>query len=140
MTISEYVDYIYATFVNPRNRKVVHFYDYTTSVYPNLKRIYMNYMLWGGGFENNRLVMKELEGLLEIIEKGFMTIGSQFIPSTTIMNGPATVYRNTVFNRQKFVYKPGINDGSEFKKKLPPDFTPQIITNVLTMCIVTGRP
>ncbi len=132
MTISEYVDYVYATFVNPRNRKVVHFYDYTTSVYPNLKKIYMNYMLWGGGMESNRLVMKELEGLLEIIEKGFMTLGNQFIPSTTIMNGPATVYRNTVFNRQKFVYKEGINDGSEFKKKLPPDFTPQIITNLLT--------
>lgn len=132
MTISEYVDYVYATFVNPRNRKVARFYDYTTSVYPNLKKIYMNYMLWGGDFESNRLVMKELEAMLEIIEKGFMTLGNQFIPSTTIMNGPATVYRNTVFNRQKFVYKEGINDGSEFKRALPPDFNPQIITNVIT--------
>lgn len=132
MTISEYVDYIYATFVDPRNRKVAKFYDYTTSVYPNLKKIYMNYMLWTGGFPSNRLVMKELEGMLEIIEKGFMTFGQQFIPSTTITNGPATVYRNTVFNRQKFVYKPGINDGSEFKKKLPPEVDPNIITQVIT--------
>lgn len=132
MTISEYVDYVYSTFINPRNRKIVAYYNYTTSIYPNLKKIYLNYMFWGGGFQSNQLEMKDLEGLLDIIEKGFVTLGNQFIPSTTITNGPATVYRNTVFNRQKFVYKPGINDGSEFKRKLPPDFIPKIITNVIT--------
>ena len=132
MTISEYVDYVYATFINPRNRKIVAYYNYTTSIYPNLKKIYLNYMFWGGGFQSNQLEMKDLEGLLDIIEKGFVTLGNQFIPSTTITNGPATVYRNTVFNRQKFVYKPGINDGSEFKRRLPPDFAPNIITNIIT--------
>ncbi len=39
----------------------------------------------------------------------------QLIPATSIFQGTGTEYRNTIFNRQKYVYKEGINAGSEFK-------------------------
>lgn len=135
MTINQYMDYLYASFVNPRNRKVYPNYDFNSFVYLNLRDIYLNYMYWGGGQESNRLTFKEIDRLLEVIERGVNVLGQQFIPATTITHGPATLYRNTLFNRQKFVYKPGINDGSEFKKALPPEFNPvlpsnQIIVNV----------
>ena len=86
-------------------------------------------MYWGGGQESNRLKFQQIDSLLTVIERGFNTFGQQFIPATTITNGPATLYRNTMFERQKFVYKPGINDGSEFKKALPPELDPNINTN-----------
>ena len=129
MSISQYTDYLYATFVNPRNRKTYPSYDFTSFVYMNLKSIYINYMLWTNNQESNRLTFQAIDKLLTVIERGFNTFGKQFIPATTIANGPATLYRNTVFERQKYVYKPGINDGSEFKKVLPPEFDPVIITN-----------
>ena len=129
MTIVQYMEYLYATFVDPRNRKTYPNYDFTSYIYLNLKKIYINYMYWGGGQESNRLKFQQIDSLLTVIERGFNTFGQQFIPATTITNGPATLYRNTMFERQKFVYKPGINDGSEFKKALPPELDPNINTN-----------
>jgi hypothetical protein len=56
---------------------------------------------------------------------------NQLIPATTILNGAGTIYKNTVFNRQKFVYKRGLNDGSEFRNEVitPPEMslTPVVI-------------
>jgi hypothetical protein len=49
-----------------------------------------------------------------------------FLPSTTIVESRGTTIRNTVFNRQKFVYKEGVDKGSEFKVNLPPNFEPVI--------------
>ena len=103
MSISEYTDYLYATFVNPRNRKTYPSYDFTSFVYMNLKSIYINYMLWTNNQPSNRLTFQAIDKLLTVIERGFNTFGKQFIPATTITNGPATLYRNTVFERQKFV-------------------------------------
>ena len=55
---------------------------------------------------------------LDLIEVNFSSYLTQLIPATTILDGQGTVIRNTVFNRQKFVYKPGLNDGSEFRTKI----------------------
>lgn len=132
MTIVQYMDYLYSTFVDPRNRKVAPHYTFTSFLYINLKKIYMNYMYWGGGQQSNRLMFKQIEKLLEVVERGVNVLGQQFIPATTITKGPATLYRNTLFERQKFVYKPGINDGSEFKKLLPPELAPNIPVQVTT--------
>ena len=135
MTITQYMDYLYASFVDPRNRKTAPHYNFTSFVYTNLKSIYLNYMFWSNGQESNRLTFQSIDKMLTVIERGFNTFGKQFIPATTITNGPATLYRNTLFERQKFVYKPGINDGSEFKKVLPPEVDPVITTNNTTVSV-----
>ena len=127
MTVSQYMDYLYSSFINPRNIKTSPNYNFTSFIYPNLRNIYLNYMLWTNNQESNRLTFQSIDKMLTVIERGFNTIGKQFIPATTITHGPATMYRNTLFERQKFVYKPGINDGSEFKKVLPPEVDPVII-------------
>jgi len=123
MTFSEYMDFIYTSNIEPRNRKTntqVH----TTWAYPELKRIYMNYYLLASP-KSNSLNIKKLEDFLDLISINFQEYILQLIPATTILNAGSVVYRNTVFHRQRFVYKEGINDGSEFQKALPPNLNPQ---------------
>ena len=66
--------------------------------------------------------IKKLERLLELLERNFFKYILDFVPATSIIETTATVYRNTVFERQKFVYPEGINLGSEFQKALPDEF------------------
>jgi hypothetical protein len=125
MTFNEYLDFIYTSNIEPRNRKTnsqVH----TTWSYPDLKRIYMNYFLMSDPI-SNRLTIKKLEAFLELMEVNFQDYLLQLIPATTILECQGTTYRNTVFHRQRFVYKEGINDGSEFQIPLPPSVRPQIV-------------
>ncbi len=122
MTFSEYLDFIYTSNINPTNRKTnaqVH----TSWGYPELKKIYMNYYLMADP-QSNRLTIKKLEAFLELMEVNFQDYLLQLIPATTILECQGTTYRNTIFHRQKFVYKEGINDGSEFQIALPPDLRP----------------
>jgi hypothetical protein len=60
------------------------------------------------------------------MEVNFQSYLLQLIPATTILECQGTTYRNTVFQRQRFVYKEGINDGSEFQNALPPDLRPPL--------------
>jgi hypothetical protein len=72
------------------------------------------------------LTVKKLEAFLGLMEVNFQNYLLQLIPATTILECQGTVYRNTIFQRQRFVYKEGINDGSEFQNALPPDLRPPI--------------
>jgi len=124
MTFNEYLEYIYASNIEPRNRKTnnqVH----TTWGYPELKRIYMNYYLLAEP-KSNMLTIKKLEPFLELMEVNFQDYLFQLLPATTILECQGTTYRNTIFHRQRFVYKEGINDGSEFQVGLPPDLRPPV--------------
>ncbi len=124
MTFNEYLDFIYTSNIEPRNRKTnnqVH----TTWGYPELKKIYMNYYLLTAP-KSNMLTIKKLEPFLELMEVNFQDYLLQLLPATTILECQGTTYRNTIFHRQRFVYKEGINDGSEFKVALPPDLRPPI--------------
>lgn len=122
MTFNEYIDFIYTSNVEPRNRKT-NSQIHTTFGYPELKKIYMNYYLMSYP-QSNKLTIKKLEAFLELMEVNFQSYLLQLIPATTILECQGTTYRNTVFQRQRFVYKEGINDGSEFQNALPPDLSP----------------
>ncbi len=123
MTIAQWIDYVYASNVKPQNRKVTNAYS-INNIGQNisLKKIYMTYMYWTNGQESNRLTFQKLERLLNLLERNFFKYLTDFVPATSIIETTAVVYRNTVFERQKFVYQAGINDGSEFQKKLPDEF------------------
>jgi hypothetical protein len=124
MTLTEYTEFIYSSNVEPRNRKTnsqVH----TSFSYPELKKIYMNYYLMVSP-KSNQLTIKKLEAFLELMEVNFQDYLMQLLPATTILECQGTTYRNTVFHRQRFVYKEGINDGSEFQNALPPDLRPPL--------------
>lgn len=124
MTIDEYIDFIYAKNVDPTTRKTNH-QDFHNFYYPTLRGIYMNYFNLTHP-ESNRLTIGKIESYLYLIETQFKIYTDQLVPATTILNEEGTLYRNPVFNRQKFVYREGINKGSEFR--IP--FSPNPITNV----------
>lgn len=124
MTLNEYIEFIYMSNIETRNRKTnnqVH----TSWGYPEMKKIYMNYFLHSNP-QSNQLTFKKLEAFLNLIEVNFQNFLLQLIPATTILNTQGTTYRNTVFQRQRFVYKEGINDGSEFQVGLIPNIKPNI--------------
>lgn len=116
MTIGQYLDYVYANLVEPRNRKVIGYTD-TSFYYPQLRNAYLSYYLWTNP-QSNRLTFRKLQPFIDLIQSSFYDYALQLLPATTILECGGTTIRNTVFNRQKFVYKPGLNDGSEFRKKL----------------------
>jgi hypothetical protein len=116
MTFSQYIEHIYTNSINPRDRKVLG-HNNTSSFYPTLRNAYLNYYLWSNP-QSHRLTFHKLQPFLDLIEVNFNTYFEQVIPATTIFDSQGTTIRNTVFNRQKFVYKPGLNDGSEFRTKL----------------------
>ena len=119
LTINEWLEYIYSSNVNPRNRKTLNWQNGTTDTYIDLKRIYITYMLWTNNQNSNRLTFRVLEKFLNLLERNFQDLVPFFVPSTTIFNTYGTLYGNSEFNRHRFIYKPGINDGSEFKVELP---------------------
>lgn len=139
MTFNQWISFVYANSINPRNRKVIG-KPLTSYIYPQLRNAYLNYYYWSSPV-SNRLTFKKLEAFLNIIERNFTEYTFQLLPATTILQCHGTVIRNTVFNRQKFVYKEGINDGSEFRVKLTiinPVLTPIIITPKINDYIKTG--
>jgi hypothetical protein len=64
---------------------------------------------------------------IDLIDSYWIRLIQQFIPATTIWKG-GEKYRNTVFDRQKFQYKKGIDYGSEFAKEQSPELVGEIST------------
>jgi hypothetical protein len=126
LTIHQWLDYIYMSNVNPRDRKTNGYQNGHNGTYMNLKRIYVTYMLWTNNQNSNRLTFRNLEKFLKLLERNFQEFVPFLMPSTTIFDTFGTVYTNSEFNRHRFIYRPGINDGSEFKVELPPVFEPSI--------------
>lgn len=113
MTLIQWLDYVYANSIDPRDRKVVGNPN-NSHYYPQLRNAYLNYYYWTQP-ASSRLTFLKLQGFLDVIGKGFMDYAFQLLPATAILASQARTIRNTVFNRQKFVYKEGINKGSEFR-------------------------
>jgi hypothetical protein len=117
LSFSQWLDYIYTNSINPRDRKTV-LQPHTSWIYPELRNIYLNYYFWSSP-ASNKVTFLKMQGFLNLIERNFNDYVYQLLPATTIPQGQGTIYRNTLFNRQKFVYKEGINVGSEFKVRIP---------------------
>ena len=115
MTLNQWLDYVYANSIDPRDRKVIGA-PHTSNTYPKLRNAYLNYYYWSQP-NSSKLTFLKLQGFLDVIGKSFMDYAVQLLPATTIMSSQARTLRNTVFNRQKFVYKEGLNKGSEFRTK-----------------------
>lgn len=112
LSFIEYVDLIYTSFINVQNRKVIT--DGHGGGYPTLRMLYEDYY----AANSLKLDFDKVGKFIEMMDGFWISLLEQFIPSTTIWEG-GKKYRNTVFDRQKFVYKHGENDGSEFRKEQP---------------------
>jgi hypothetical protein len=134
-TISEWLNFVYNNNIDVRTRKTS-FGPHHNYFYPNLRKIYLTYYYWNVTSPSveisSQITFRKLENFLKLVESKFYTYVEQVIPATSIFEGVSTIYRNTVFNRQKFVYPKGINDGSEFQTALPDDLYSQINGVVVT--------
>ncbi len=125
-TISQWLDFVYNNSIDVRTRKT-EIQPHNNYFYPNLRKIYLTYYYWNtSGQSSNMITFRKLEQFLRLIESKFFVYLEQLIPATTIFEGVSTIYRNTVFNRQHFIYPKGINDGSEFQIPFPTQPTPEI--------------
>lgn len=137
-TISEWLNFVYNNSLDAKNRKTF-VEPHHNFFYPNLRKIYLTYYFWNVTIPYNEIssqvTFRKLEQFLRFVESKIFVYFEQIIPATTIFEGVSTIYRNTVFNRQKFVYPKGINDGSEFQTKLPAQFYNQINGAVVTSSV-----
>jgi hypothetical protein len=125
-TISQWLNFVYNNTIDVRTRKTS-MEPYHSFFYPNLRKIYLTYYFWNQTNQvSSQVNFRKLEQFLKLIEGKLQTYIEQLIPATTIFEGVSTLYRNTEFNRQKFVYPKGINEGSEFQMKYPDQFYPAI--------------
>jgi hypothetical protein len=113
MTFPEFIKLSYERFIDARTRK-------TVSYYPTLRMIYEDYLnsLEKCGIDSKGLTYQIMFKYIDLIDSYWFGLIQQLIPATTIWKG-GEKYRNTVFDRQKFQYKKGIDYGSEFAKEQP---------------------
>ena len=117
MTFSQWADFIYKSNVDPRTRKISDAHNGGFH-YHKLREIYIHYYRMTTP-NPNKVSFGKLQRFLELIEVQFYCAAEQLIPATSILEAFGSIYRNTVFNRQKYVYPEGINKGSEFQVPLP---------------------
>ncbi len=136
MTMAQWLDHVYINCTDPRSRKTEGFNtNRHVFYYKHLKDIYLAYYFWNyNNHASNRLNFEKLEKFLILIQRNFTEYIYRLLPATTIIDRDGALYRNTLFNRQKFVYPPGINDGSEFQ--IPVPLSPDLDVNAV---VVTSR-
>lgn len=118
LTFAEYIQKIYSTFIDVKNRKIIT--DNRGGGYPTLTKLYIDYLnnsLNDIGFQSKRRTLKFMLNYINKFDKVWPKFVDQLIPATTIFEGGGEKYRNTIFTPQKFVYQSGIDTGSEFAKK-----------------------
>lgn len=137
MTMMQWLDYVYTNGISPTNHKTIGTAQNQHSYfYPILRQVYLTYFYWNVPNElSNQLTFRSLNSFIELINRHFYDYILKLIPATTIIDKAGITYRNTMFNRQKFVYPPGINDGSEFQIKVPLNSNLSINTNTVTATV-----
>lgn len=103
------LDEFYKTLIDPTTRKVISY----NGGYPKLKKIVWEFF----NDTDTKLTQEMVNKYIHQIDDFWVTLLEQFIPSTAIWEA-GTIYRNTMFDRQKHTYKHGINFSSEFEKEV----------------------
>ncbi len=139
MTVAQWLDYAYTNSINPTTRKTIDYNAGHNFYYQNLKDLYLAYYFWSKTNEvSNKLNFRKIEPFLDLIQRNFDAYIQRLIPATTILEGEGVLYRNTLFNRQKYVYQEGINKGSEFQIKAP--VTPRAQVNGVSIVAAVNEP
>lgn len=103
-TFFEFAQTFWRNTINVRNR----FYtsDGKTSGYPTLQSIYWDYLLSEEkvNIPNDNFTYKTMVDYVTNLGDYWMRLVEQMMPATTIWNG-GVKYENSIFHRQKFVYR-----------------------------------
>jgi hypothetical protein len=103
-TFFEFYQTFWETMINTRNRQYIS--DGKTGGYPTLQSVWWKYIESEQtvGLPNNKYTYQKLIDYINGIGPYWMKLVEQMIPATTIWNS-GTKFENSVFNKQKFVYR-----------------------------------
>jgi hypothetical protein len=114
----EFAQTFWRTMINVRNRQFLS--DGKTSGYPTLTSLFWKYIESEqiAGIPNDKFTYQKINNYLEGLGTYWIQLVKQMIPATTIWN-TGLRYENSIFHRQKFVYR--IQRGCEIiTQTLPP--------------------
>lgn len=102
-SLRHFLDEVYSRLINVRNRKGI-------NSYPTLYKVYEDYLTNSGTTQMRYIhILKYLDSIGDY----WVNLVKQFVPATTITFVGEKI-ANTVFHTQKYEYKRGVNEGSEF--------------------------
>jgi len=103
-TFFEFYKTFWSNMINVRNRQFSS--DGKTSGYPTLQSLFWKYltMYQDVGIENNNFNYQNMIEYINGLGDSWIRLVEQFIPATTIWN-TGTKFENSIFHRQKFVYR-----------------------------------
>jgi len=101
----EFAQTFWNNMVNVRNRQVAT--DGKTSGYPTLQSIFWRYLtaLQDEGIVTNDFTYAKMLDYINGIGDFWVRLVEQFVPATTLWN-TGTRFENSIFHRQKFIYRP----------------------------------
>jgi hypothetical protein len=116
-TFQEFYETFWTNTINTRNRQYSS--DGKTGGYPTLQSIFYKYltMYQDVGIQNNNFTYQNMINYINEVGDYWIRLVEQFIPATTIWN-TGTKFENSVFHRQKFIYRrqKGCNNVTEFSQ------------------------
>lgn len=112
LSFLEFIDLIQRKLINARNRKTVS--NFKGGWYPALLRLYELYLQRGllpynDPLHSNGYTFANLYPFLSKYNAFFQRFVDQLLSATIILRGGGLLVRNTVFDKQKFMYKRGVN-------------------------------
>ena len=112
LSFLEFIVLIQKKMINARNRKTIS--DFNGGWYPTLLRIYEMYMQrstlsTGNTLHSNGYTFENLYPFLNKYNAFFQRFVDQLLSATIILKNGGLLIRNTVFTKQKFTYKRGVN-------------------------------
>jgi hypothetical protein len=101
----EFAQTFWYNMINVRNRQVAT--DGKTSGYPTLQSIFWRYLtaLQDEGIVTNDFTYAKMLDYINGIGDFWVRLVEQFVPATTLWN-TGTRFENSIFHRQKFIYRP----------------------------------
>jgi len=121
LSFLEFIDLIQRKMVNARNRKTIS--DFKGGWYPALLKIYVEYLKRanlpnGDPLKSNGYTFHNLYSFLSKYNSLFQRFVDQLLPATIILRRSGLLVRNTIFSKQKFMYRRGVNIYSESSTKI----------------------
>jgi hypothetical protein len=112
LSFLEFIDLIQKRLVNSRNRKTIS--DFKGGWYPTLLRVYTEYLKRATLPEDNPLhsngyTFANLYPFLSKYNAFFQRFVDQLLSATIILRRGGLMVRNSVFTKQKFMYRRGVN-------------------------------
>jgi hypothetical protein len=112
LSFLEFIELIQRRMINARNRKTIT--DFKGGWYPTLLNVYVQYLKRGllsddDPLQSNGYTFQNLYSFLSKYNAFFQKFVDQLLSATIIIKQGGLLVRNSVFTKQKFAYKRGVN-------------------------------